>query len=280
MPNGELFTATSEQTADIENHYIKVLACGQIQGLNAVSENEKTGDYYYLTMITAGKYTFSHPDTSEPQTADCGTLLILPPFSTVNIVPNMQNSTRNWIKISGNAFHGILFDCGLTETRVFKSLYTKKTENNFLKIVSEMHTNNPFSATKLTALLLDYIVEIVRQPLENSAPIKYANPKIIPAINIIHREFQKELSIDYLASSCYLNKSYFIRLFKSNMGVTPHAYINKVRIKYAKQFLTDIPNESISQIAHSVGFNDATHFRKVFINETGLSPQQYRNNFI
>lgn len=280
MQTGKLFTATRAKITDNENHYISVIACGQVQGLNATVENEKNFDYYYLTIVTFGEYTFTHPDTNEPLTATVGTLIIYPPFSNINITPLTQNSARNWIKVGGNAFHNVLYDCELTETRVFKSLYTKKTENNFLKIVSELQMHNPFCNTKTTALLLDFIVEIVRQPLDNSTTVKYANKKLIPALNIIHRDFQKDINIDYLANSCFLSKSYFIRLFKSNMGVTPYAYINKVRIKYAKQYLIDIPNESISQIAYSVGFNDPAHFRKVFASETGVSPQQYRNNFV
>ena len=55
-------------------------------------------------------------------------------------------------------------------------------------------------------------------------------------------------------------------------------YINGVRIK-AAQNLIEKSNESISDIAEKTGFMTTAHFRRVFKDATGLSPQQYRQYY-
>jgi len=81
--------------------------------------------------------------------------------------------------------------------------------------------------------------------------------------------------VDDIANHVALNKNYLIKLFKKEIGMTPHTYIIKTRLFYAKLMLiqTDL---SVENIALSCGFNNSSYFIKCFRETFGNSPSKYR----
>ena len=61
--------------------------------------------------------------------------------------------------------------------------------------------------------------------------------------------------------------------------IPPQEYLIFYRVKKAKQLLKD-PDLPIQHIAYSVGYNDPFAFSKVFKKETGISPSQYRTDYL
>jgi AraC-like DNA-binding protein len=57
--------------------------------------------------------------------------------------------------------------------------------------------------------------------------------------------------------------------------MTPIAYLNRYRITQAKRLLRET-DQSITEIALTVGFSDSSYFSRVFRRETGLSPDAFR----
>lgn len=66
-----------------------------------------------------------------------------------------------------------------------------------------------------------------------------------------------------------------IRIFKEQYGVTPSEYMNELRIEEAR-FRLASTDESIIDIAYSVGFNSLSAFYRLFRKITGVSPANYR----
>ena len=88
----------------------------------------------------------------------------------------------------------------------------------------------------------------------------------------------EKLTLTGIASQFYISPYYLSRLFKKSINLSLIEYINGVRIK-AAQNLIEKSNESISDIAEKTGFMTTAHFRRVFKDATGLSPQQYRQYY-
>lgn len=68
------------------------------------------------------------------------------------------------------------------------------------------------------------------------------------------------------------------RHFKKATGMTPLAYLQKVRVENAKALL-ETGNASFAEINYQVGYIDNSFFRKLFIKFTSLRPWEYRTMF-
>ena len=94
----------------------------------------------------------------------------------------------------------------------------------------------------------------------------------------IAEHYAEKLTLTSIANQFYISPYYLSRLFKKTINLSLIEYINGVRIK-AAQNMIEKTNESISSVAEKTGFMTSAHFRRVFKDATGLSPQLYRQYF-
>ncbi len=85
-----------------------------------------------------------------------------------------------------------------------------------------------------------------------------------------------ELSLEKICKEFHYSKNYIINIFKKEFGVTPVKYINDLRLNRAK-YLLEVTSDSLESISLKSGFNDYSHFYKLFCRENGLSPSIWRN---
>lgn len=81
-------------------------------------------------------------------------------------------------------------------------------------------------------------------------------------------------SLSQLADELSLRPETLIRIFFHDVGITPKAFVNNLRIEYAKQLLRQ--GEEIVDVAQSTGFSDQSHFHKLFVSNTAATPGQYQ----
>lgn len=88
--------------------------------------------------------------------------------------------------------------------------------------------------------------------------------------------YSTRLRLPSIAALYYVNPQYLCRLFSRETGVTFTDYLNHVRIEHARQLL-DTTQDSVTEIALAVGFNQVPYFNTVFKKSTSLTPTQYRS---
>lgn len=93
----------------------------------------------------------------------------------------------------------------------------------------------------------------------------------------LHEHVCRTVSLRELAELAACSDYHFIRLFKASTGQTPHQYVLSFKIKKAKALLK-AGKTSLTDIAYSLGFSDASHFSSVFRRLVGVAPSRYRNN--
>lgn len=72
-----------------------------------------------------------------------------------------------------------------------------------------------------------------------------------------------------------LSSFHFLRLFAQVLGVTPHQYLVRTRLRHAARLLAD-HERSITDIAYDVGFGDLSNFVRTFRRAAGVSPRAFR----
>jgi len=91
----------------------------------------------------------------------------------------------------------------------------------------------------------------------------------------IEENFSQDISLDGLARLCSLSPIFLARMFKMDTGLPPHAYLDGIRLRHARQLLDK--GEPIASIAMSVGYADQSHLTKRFKRLYGITPGQYRS---
>lgn len=100
--------------------------------------------------------------------------------------------------------------------------------------------------------------------------------KLRRIIEYINYNLTEDVTLPTLADVAGMNQFHFARTFKHMVGMAPYRYVIQQRIERAKQLLktTDL---SIIEVCFRVGFNNQSHFTKIFHQQTSVTPTYYRN---
>ena len=88
---------------------------------------------------------------------------------------------------------------------------------------------------------------------------------------------EDEWNIEKMTELANLSRAQLMRLFKQQTGISPHAFVNLIRLRQAAVLLRQTA-DSVLSVALNVGFQSETHFGKAFKKQYGISPGQYRKN--
>lgn len=122
------------------------------------------------------------------------------------------------------------------------------------------------------------IKQIVHEVLDNPKRRVVLSNTLKKIIEYINDNLNDEnMSLTLLANDMNMNPAYISQLFKKELGVGYHSFLNETRIERAKCYLIK-SNEPITVIAELTGFNDYRIFTKIFKGIVGETPSQYRKN--
>ena len=99
---------------------------------------------------------------------------------------------------------------------------------------------------------------------------------VAPVIGEIETNYARALTVEGLARSVYVSPQYLTRLFRRFLGCSVYAYLTGFRLGRAKELLANEPQAEVQQVAHRVGYHDASHFIAVFKAAAGCTPLEFR----
>ncbi|MGH6709481.1 MAG: helix-turn-helix transcriptional regulator [Bradyrhizobium sp.] len=85
----------------------------------------------------------------------------------------------------------------------------------------------------------------------------------------------RQIDLDDAAAQAGISPFHFLRLFSDVLGVTPHQYLVRSRLRHAARRLAD-DDSAITDIAYDVGFGDLSNFVRTFHRAAGASPLKFR----
>jgi AraC family transcriptional regulator len=96
---------------------------------------------------------------------------------------------------------------------------------------------------------------------------------------LVHVKMEDDLTLDEMAQSVGLSTAHFARMFRKSTGETPHKFVLRQRLERAKVMLR-APDARVLDVAVACGFKTQQHFAQVFRDVCGVSPTEYRQDFI
>lgn len=250
--------------------------------------------YYSFTLVLKGEAVISL-DGTEIRLRPNG-MFICPP----GIHFKMESASENYEAITLVAEEN--FTLGITEVRnVIRAAYfpimlkkggmTSLTDDGAVLIKSRMleifryfyGENQTYRGESLRLLFALFILDILN--IQNvlwigkrSFTDRTANI-IVDFIHLLHQHYRDHHDIPFYASRLSVTPIYLSRVIKKLTGRTVMNFINRMLQIDASIMLanSDIP---IARIAETLNFANPASFCKFFVRETGLSPREYRKNYL
>ncbi|MEO0560233.1 MAG: AraC family transcriptional regulator [Bacteroidota bacterium] len=115
-------------------------------------------------------------------------------------------------------------------------------------------------------------VEARKLLLEESAR-RATRHGLAAAAEVAKTRLHEPLKVADLAEAACMSEPSFYRAFRNEFGITPVAYLSRIRIDRARHLLNN-PMRSVTDVAASVGFGSVSHFIRVYKEHVGRTPKQ------
>lgn len=176
---------------------------------------------------------------------------------------NDPDSTHNW-KLQFNQYH---FS---NETEVTELI------NKLIRVCSSTDkAKNIYADLNLKELLIRLVQSQHLVQVELEAADKKNNSRLHYVLHFIHEHLTEKINVDTLCRKAYMSRNDFFKWFKEQFGITPLEYINRERMKLAKQLLADQRN-NITSVGLQCGFADVNYFVRLFKKSEGITPGSYQ----
>lgn len=106
-------------------------------------------------------------------------------------------------------------------------------------------------------------------------PLEPGVARLQPVLTYVAQHYHERVSALAAARICGLSRFEFSRKFRATFGMTFREYLLRARVDEARRLLM-AGSISVTGVAYSVGFNDGSHFARIFRRFTGVLPSDYR----
>jgi AraC-like DNA-binding protein len=125
-------------------------------------------------------------------------------------------------------------------------------------------------------LIASRLVEVVSgKPGKRASVTARDRRRAVEAALWIDANSRRDIELEDIARQAGVSPFHFVRLFSGVLGVTPHQYLVRSRLRRAARHLAD-DDKAVTDIAYDVGFNDLSNFVRTFHRAAGVSPLKFR----
>lgn len=149
--------------------------------------------------------------------------------------------------------------------------YVPDTDSKTAQKLEEHYNSMPFISKEKLEALYDLLPRIL---FDNAIETIY-DPLVNDILDYIASNLKENLSVSLLCEKFYISKNRLYNVFKDNLKCTVTEYINRERIKKAKELLKTT-KDSACHIAESVGIANYPYFCRLFKKICGKSPSEYK----
>jgi len=123
----------------------------------------------------------------------------------------------------------------------------------------------------LTELIIRLLQTKARKSLVQDSKNTSEDNRLAFAIEYIKEHLTENISIDTLVAKTCLSKSYFFKVFKNTLGISPIDYLTIERIKFSKELMKSSTFQ-VAEIAYKSGFSSPSYFSKQFKRLENITP--------
>lgn len=264
----------------VEPGELTVLFAGESQTKPSHRVGPKVADYFLLHHVTSGRGRFRLGE-SETELGPGDTFLI-PPNELASYVSDEADPWKyRWIAFAGTHAAALAASAGLGASRPVVRTGVSKIPGQRCKNIYESFWKRGPAAPLEAAGHLLLLFAALRELGEDGTPApprpeSHAEELVRQVIGYLSSQYAEPVTIERMAETLGYNRAYLSRLFKAHAGVSPSAFLSRIRLDQGKRLLRERPELTVEQVAFSAGFQDALYFSKLFKRWHGQSPTEYR----
>ncbi len=212
--------------------------------------------HWLIHYVVSGYGTFKIKD--KEYRLGAGEMFIIPPYVETYYEADSKNPWEYiWVGFTAGETLPIPLPDIIRCPEAFHIFTSMKNSKNFTNGRSAYLSSKLW---ELFALLLDNEIE--------------KTDYIQTALDCIHSEYMKPITIEDIANRLNLDRRYFSHLFKKKTGISPKEYLLNYRMNIASSLLLS-GGVSVTVASCSVGYSDVFQFSKMFKRHFGFSPTMY-----
>lgn len=257
---------------DIAPNDLTLVAFGAEDCAHGHSYGPAIRSYYLMHFVTdgCGKFKINNLEYSLSR----GDMFLIPPkISTIYRASFSAPWSYIWIGMQGIMLPSYIEASGLSEENpVIK--YSDTLLEITQKIVKSSETISHKSPFIIAQLYL-FFDELIKCGGNENKYKSNSQIYVETAVNYIHNNLHRKISIAELASYIGIDRSYLCSIFKLLLGCAPQTYILNTKMDMAKRLLSATNNE-IKDIGTALGYSDQFTFSHAFKEKAGVSPRIWR----
>jgi len=247
-----------------------------------IPRHEHPENFLHVVMNGAVKYEVNTRGRNLRFTSRPGTTFLLP-RGTVDEVNWTGPTQRTAVEIHTNLLtHALEETAHQTDIELTEhwDLTDRHISALLVDMMADLDDSSPAGTIygeSLANALAVYLVQ--RYAVRQVAPVTYKGGlpgnRLKRVLDYIAASLDQNIRLSQLAAIAGMSPHYFSELFKRSTGRPPHDYVLVQRIERAEQHLRD-PKRSIIDAGLDVGFQNPSHFARMFRKLVGTTPSNYR----
>lgn len=218
-------------------------------------------------------YVFSGKGYFNGNCVDSGQGFLIRPNTHEYYYPDIKDPWGFlWITSTDSAMEEIFAQLNADEkTQIFDYNYIPAILS-LTKQIKQNHNKN-YCASKILEIFLNLFNQhkIIKESKSANMYFRYAE-------NYIRTNVHRTVRVSELVNILGITQPYLYKIFKHNCGMSPKQYIDNHKVNIAKEMLLE-DCELVSEIGHSLGFEDPLVFSRFFKRNVGISPTKFSDEY-
>jgi AraC-like DNA-binding protein len=184
-----------------------------------------------------------------------------------------------WVHFTGKNLREFFIENGFHLSNVWTLKIWTNIKPSIIALLEEAEQFTILHPATISALTYGIIAEFIYQAEPLTANKGYSlYSRIVEILPRMRELSSRPFELKYWSDQLNISTYYFCKMFKKAIGMSPTNFITLCRLQKAKQLLKERRDLTVKQIAIEVGYPSICYFGRLFLENEGMTPAEYRKS--